>query len=260
MKFAQIGTIAVPFENHHSVDLLKELNFTSTEGHEVTSTFQKAQNILDTLERNSTGTLQDFELLSSIIVWLPHNSEERLECDIRIRSFKKRWGIGFKTSRQQKPTGKVKLAFAVNNIEQIMIEEKHSEFINSGKDARRWIIGQLSKSATKEFNSKAEIVSVVEEQLQLLEDLLKTVKTSEKNVAIIKAFQTLQLKSFEKSNAEIQQFIITKWVKTSRNQINTLTQLNLEIDNFCKKALMENQSPIRSTLNYEQFNKLMSAQ
>jgi hypothetical protein len=255
MGFSQTGTTAVPFENNHNIDILKDFNFTSTEGHDLNTTFQKAQDILDQLEQNHSGTIQDLELLSKLIDWLPRNSEERLECDIRIRSIKKKWGIDFQTFRQKKQTEKVKLAFTVNNIEQIMIEIGHADFINSGKDARVWIIEQLSKASVKEYTSEEEIVLDVEEKLRLLEELLSEVKSTEKGDEVFNAFQILQVKSFITADQEIQESIISQWMLSARDQINTLTQLNIMITKFYDQTINESQSPISSTLNEDQLTK-----
>jgi hypothetical protein len=254
MEFSQTGTTAVPFENHHRFDILNELKLTSTEGHDLITTFQKAQDILQELEQNNSGTIQDLEVLCKLTDWLPRNSEERLECDIRIRSIKKKWGIDLNTSRQKKSTEKVKLAFTVNNIEQIMIENGHADFINSGKDARIWIIEQLSKASVKEYTSEEKIVLDVEGKLHLLEELLSEVKSAEKDDEVFNAFQILQVKSFITADQEIQESVISQWMLSARDQINTLTQLNIMITNFYDQAINESQSPISSTLNKDQLS------
>jgi hypothetical protein len=233
MDLPQNGTIATMPHDQITSPTLTLYKVTSTENFDKLTVYNKLTLCLDKLENELTGFNEDIDSLSVDLNRLPRFSHERLECNFRIQSLKKKWGL----VKPKQPLQKKETIFPIklSDVNNFLIEKSHVEYINSGKDGREFIQSHLIQSGITMINSEEELEHFVQDSLQLLVTTIINVHTSSTFDEWKMSLQILGMNSIPKSRT-----LFKNWMETNKNNLKTIGQLKIWLSNQEKTQLDEN--------------------
>lgn len=176
MNYLQYGTTASSINEPLIITPLSSLHVTSIEAYDINQIFLRINIQLIELEMNSKGTNEDLETVIINSHYLPRFSEERLEIDFRILSLKKKWGII--ESVIPEASNEITFPIEVSSLDEFLIENSDIEYIDSGKDGRKWIITNLRNLNISEIDSEMKLNEILQYVIQELHKKIDNVHES----------------------------------------------------------------------------------
>ncbi|MDC3416691.1 hypothetical protein [Aquibacillus salsiterrae] len=221
-----------------------ECRITVTECYNNELIVEKMEAIITKLESKTQGNINDFAELSPLLKLLPRKYEPRLELEIRMNSLKKKWNI---ENFEKKETVKDKKA--IDSYENILIENNHTDFINLGKEGRKWVLDRISKA-----NDDIDLNILFKKVDSLIKDIKEKVVIVQTHVdinVILSTLNSLFGESFGILNSSIKKETVNKIIEMENKQFETLNDLKGTLARIYTTILKERN--MASTINKEEF-------
>lgn len=221
MEFFQKGTIAESMTHDTSLKGLdlSEFTITSTETFDTEIFFKQLSLQLDMLENQKTGTQEAIDHLTDNLSRLPQFSEERVECDIRIKSIKIKWGLSRKSVKPTSET--ISFPVEVEKMDAALIEKKHYGYINSGKAGRLWIQSWIKNQGIAIIPTEKKLNQLVEKAASELSRQIVVSRLATSKEEWEQALRSLGIQ-VGSNHLDI---LFENWLETKKERLVTIPQI-----------------------------------
>ncbi|KMY55617.1 hypothetical protein AC623_18170 [Bacillus sp. FJAT-27231] len=236
MQFLQKGTIADNTLHDTSLGNLNSLNIKSSESYDITAIFRRLSIQLDQLDKQESGTQEDLDLLSEELNRLPRFSEERLECDIRIKFLRGKWGLHKQVAKPEIKA--VSFPIKTELIDNVLIEKMHTAYIDSGKAGRLWIQSWMRNQGITVIESKEKLDQLVKRAIGELENYIQGAKSASSEEKWKKALNNLGIQVDQKHVS----VLFDNWIKGNTELLKNIGEIQRWISVQGKAILMNQES------------------
>jgi hypothetical protein len=242
MNFPEYGSTARAFSATEFLDVLKNVNITFSEAYDIKAIFHHLSLHISKLEFKSSGNIEDINLLRNDLEVLPRFSVERLECDIRIKSLKKKWGL----MNKHVVSGLIQVQYplSLEDMDIVLFETRNIKYIDCGREGRKWIKSFLYNSQITTINSEKQLKEIILEATQRLEEIINKLINVNSESSFYNLLQKLNL-SDNSSNISA---LYKCWESTEEKaKLKTLDQIKLLLSKYEMFILQDN--PVNTTVD-----------
>lgn len=220
MIFFHYGTVAEPITEDTTLSNLGSLYITSSVTYDTNTIFKRLSLQLDHLDRQTSGTEEELHPILEEKNILPRFSEERLECDLRVESLKKKWGLNKKAVQSKKEL--LSFPIEIEEIDAILIEKKHSGYINSGKDGRLWIQSWVEQEGYTFIKSEEKLKLITGEAISQLE---KNIQRAKECSTAQEWKEVLDVLNISVSDSFLSDDLFGQWKKEKKEKLTTISRI-----------------------------------
>ncbi|MCO1603188.1 hypothetical protein [Desulfosporosinus nitroreducens] len=197
------------------INQLNNLNLTFTGAIDQSELFIDLNQKLGNLE--SKGTVSEDEI-SSILPMLENltlGSDNRLECDFRMRSLKKKFKSSATVKQKmiktvitrQQILQTINQSIDIDEVNEALIELNEKDYINLGKEGRLSVVEQIVQ-LKKNYQTEQELIEVLLEKCNYMNHLLDTLNSVKDRLEYILVLEKMKLPMYLSLSKEIKDKIV----------------------------------------------------
>jgi hypothetical protein len=243
------GSIAEPLDdNCIPSTLFFPLDLTYSEVYDENLLFKKLSKKISELELISKGSIEHLEILNHDVNKLSRNSEYRLECEIRVRSLKKKWGL-INPSKVNTPA-ELKFPINIEEVEASLIQLSNQTYINSGKEGRQWVNNYMERLNLKTIESEKHLSKIASQALKELSNQIEEVFSAKTEVDWKEALHKINIAVNENDISNV----FSLWKKAEKDRLTTIRQLKNWVKN--KQENVQQDQAVMETIDGKYINHL----
>lgn len=214
-----LGTIpttkATPLNAKATVNLRNKFNLTFTGIYDQDKLFSEIAEKLARLEMKETVSEKELSIFLPMISNLTPGSDNRLECDARIRFLMKRFifpivekkNLQNSVLEHEKILQTVNQSNDINEVYAALIELDDKEYVNLGREGRLSVAKQLVQSE-KLYQTVQELVDDLQARTKHMNGILSTINVVKEKADYIQLLEEMKLPLYMSLSLEVKEVVV----------------------------------------------------